>query len=83
MNQIRKNYKMKRKTLLFLMIFCASNFVFAQWEQSTGTENLNIQALISVDNHDFAGGATGSYLSTDESTSYIFANSGNDDFGPT
>jgi hypothetical protein len=74
---------MKIKTLLFLTIFSASNFVFSQWEQSTGTENLNIQALLSINNHDFAGGATGSYLSTNESESYIFANSGNDDFGPT
>jgi hypothetical protein len=74
---------MKIKTLLFLTIFVVSNFVSAQWEQSTGTENLNIQALLSVNNHDFAGGATGSYLSTDESATYAFANSGNDDFGPT
>ena len=74
---------MKRKTLLFLTIIFASGFVSAQWEQSSGTENLNIQALLSVNNHDFAGGATGSYLSTDESATYAFANSGNDDFGPT
>lgn len=78
-----KKNKMKRKTLLFLTIIFASGFVSAQWEQSSGTENLNIQALLSVNNHDFAGGATGSYLSTDESATYAFANSGNDDFGPT
>jgi len=74
---------MKKKCVLSIAVFTISNLSISQWEQSTGTENLNIQALISVDNHDFAGGATGSYLSTDESTSYIFANSGNDDFGPT
>lgn len=74
---------MKRTSLLFLTIFYSSNFVFSQWEQSLGTEDLNIQALMSVNNHDFAGGATGSYLSIDESASYVFANSGNDDFGPT
>lgn len=74
---------MKIKTLLSLTLLFSSNFVFSQWEQSIGTENLNIQALLSVNNHDFAGGATGSYLSTDESATYSFANTGNDDFGPT
>ena len=74
---------MRLNAILSLTILCSSNFVFSQWEQSIGTENLNIQALRSVNNHDFAGGATGSYLSTDESATYSFANAGNDDFGPT
>lgn len=74
---------MKLNTLLSFTILCLSNFVFSQWEQSIGTENLNIQALRNVNNHDFAGGATGSYVSTDESATYSFANQGNDDFGPT
>ncbi|MDG2153876.1 MAG: T9SS type A sorting domain-containing protein [Crocinitomicaceae bacterium] len=74
---------MKKKWILSIAVLTISNLLMSQWEQSTGTENLNFQALISVDNHDFAGGATGSYLSTDESASYLFSNSGNDDFGPT
>jgi hypothetical protein len=44
---------------------------------------LDMQSLLSINNYDFAGGATGTYRSTDEALTYSFSNSGNDDVGPT
>jgi hypothetical protein len=64
----------------FLFLF---NLADAQWQQSTGTDNLNYQSLHNRSGYDFAGGATGAYLSTNESASYNSSNSGNDASGPT
>lgn len=57
--------------------------LFGQWEQSRGTAGLNIQSLLTKGNLDFAGGATGAYVSTDSAASYRSSNSGNDSVGPT
>jgi hypothetical protein len=72
---------MKNKlTILLLGITIIAN---AQWQQSIGSENLDVQAVHVVDNLDFFGGQTGTYRSTDESATYTFSNSGNDSIGPT
>ncbi|MFM1746342.1 MAG: hypothetical protein RLZZ188_8 [Verrucomicrobiota bacterium] len=57
--------------------------LFAQWEQSRGTAGLNVQSLLTKGAYDFAGGATGVYVSTDSAASYRASNSGNDNVGPT
>jgi hypothetical protein len=76
---------MNRKTIKYLLFFIPMliSQLIGQWQQSVGTENLDMQAIISHGNYDFAGGATGTYRSSNESESYIFSNSGNDSNGPT
>jgi hypothetical protein len=70
-----------------IILLISTHFLFiaasAQWQQSTGTENLNYQSLHSRGVFDFAGGSTGAYVSTNESASYSISNSGNDAVGPT
>jgi len=57
--------------------------LFAQWEQSRGTAGLNMQSLLTRGTCNFAGGATGVYVSTDSAANYRSSNSGNDSVGPT
>jgi BNR/Asp-box repeat len=54
-----------------------------QWQQSRGTEGLNMQSLLTRGAATFAGGMTGAYISNDEGVSYRLSNSGNDNVGPT
>lgn len=72
-------------TRIFLLICFQFLFIAAkaQWQQCTGTENLNFQSLHSRGGYDFAGGQTGAYLSANQSASYAGSNSGNDAVGPT
>jgi photosystem II stability/assembly factor-like uncharacterized protein len=60
-----------------------SSSVLGQWQQSAGTNGLNMQSLLSNGIYNFAGGATGAYLSTNSSASYSLSNTGNDNVGPT
>ena len=62
---------------------CISFSSCAQWQQSTGTAGLNMQSLLTNGIYNFAGGQTGSYLSTNDAANYSFSNSGNDAVGPT
>ena len=71
------------RILLIISFHFLSIVTSAQWQQSTGTENLNYQSLHSRGVFDFAGGSTGAYVSTNESASYSISNSGNDAVGPT
>jgi len=67
-------------------IILCSMFVtqlIGQWEQSTGTEGLDTQALFATNNYIFMGGATGAYRSENEGESFESSNSGNDSNGPT
>jgi len=73
--------KLSYNSLFITLLF--SSLCSAQWTQSTGTESLNIQALLTVGSTDFAGGATGTYRSTNEANSYTLSNTGNDAAGPT
>lgn len=57
--------------------------LFSQWEQSSGTEGLDMQAVISMGETSFAGGQTGTYKSTNDAESFYSSNTGNDDNGPT
>jgi len=70
-----------------IILLISTHFLFiaatAQWQQSAGTENLNYQSLHSRGGYNFAGGQTGTYLSTNESASYNSSNAGNDASGPT
>ena len=76
-------------TALWAAILCLCNFSVLQgqtdgrWHQSIGTENLNMQALIFEGGRTFAGGATGSYLSTNSAVDFALSNTGNDSSGPT
>ncbi|NBV63146.1 MAG: hypothetical protein EBR71_01465 [Planctomycetes bacterium] len=65
------------------VVACLSTTVFAQWEQCVGTANLNMQSLLTEGAYNFAGGATGAYLSTDQAAHYVTSNTGNDATGPT
>jgi hypothetical protein len=67
----------------FCVVACLSTTVFAQWEQCAGTANLNMQSLLTDGAYNFAGGATGAYLSIDQAGHYVASNSGNDATGPT
>lgn len=69
--------------LIFLLLLSCCVSLNAQWTSCVGTANLNIQALISNGEVDLAGGATGSYRSTDLGENYSWSNSGNDGNGPT
>ncbi|NBX60409.1 MAG: hypothetical protein EBT62_08100, partial [Opitutaceae bacterium] len=73
------------KKLRFLAIAIALNIspLSAQWEQCNGTAGLNMQSLLTKGTSNFAGGATGVYVSTDLAASYRSSNSGNDSVGPT
>ena len=53
------------------------------WKQSSGTVGLNIQCLLSSGNYNYAGGATGAYMSTNKGESFTLSNTGNDAVGPT
>ena len=48
-----------RVALSFLVL--SYGVVFAQWQQSAGTEGRNFQSLLATGNDTFAGGATGAY----------------------
>jgi hypothetical protein len=72
---------MKHTALLLLL--CSSAISYGQWEQSVGSENLDVQSVMSTGIYDFFGGATGAYRSADESATYTFSNEGNDAVGPT
>lgn len=74
---------MKNQLTLFCILFFITNSSHAQWEQSLGSESLDVQSLLSTNGYDFFGGQTGTYRSDDESYSYTFSNSGNDSVGPT
>lgn len=74
------------QNLLTAIIICflgLSHTASAQWQQSTGTTGLNMQSLISRGETAFAGGATGTYRSENNSASFTISNSGNDSVGPT
>ena len=60
--------KNKLGTILFIF-FCFSGSVFAQWQACNGTAGLNMQSLLTNGNYNFAGGATGAYLSSDSAAS--------------
>ena len=68
---------------LVIPYFFVIQILLGQWEQSTGTENLDTQSLLTIGDYNFMGGATGAYLSTDEGASYQLSNAGNDSNGPT
>jgi ligand-binding sensor domain-containing protein len=68
---------------IIVAALAVTNTAFAQWHQSTGTGSLNMQSLISRENHVFAGGATGAYRSDTSAISFNSSNSGNDSTGPT
>ena len=70
-----------RVALSFLVL--SYGVVFAQWQQSAGTEGRNFQSLLATGNDTFAGGATGAYYSSDSAGSFRPANQGNDSAGPT
>jgi hypothetical protein len=57
--------KKKRIKSIFIALFITQ--LFGQWEQSTGTDGLDMQAVTSYDNTIFAGGqiGTGVFRSTD------------------
>jgi len=65
-------------SLLFSPFACIS-----QWQQTTGTAGLNTQSLLTNGIYNFAGGATGAYLSIDNGANYVLSNNGNDAVGPT
>ncbi len=73
----------KIKFFQLILFSCFSYSAFGQWQQSVGTAGLNMQSLLTNGVYNFAGGATGAYLSTDSSVNYIYSNSGNDAVGPT
>ena len=70
------------KFILTIILICITQ-LFGQWEQASGTENLDMQSLGSQGEYHFAGGATGAYVSIDEGMTYTFSNNGNDSNGPT
>lgn len=74
---------MKKITLQIILLCCISFSTYAQWQQSAGTIGLNMQALLTHGNYNFAGGQTGAYLSIDTAANYSLSNSGNDAVGPT
>jgi hypothetical protein len=78
---------MKNKSFQTLLFGCISLFLYGQcygqWQQSAGTNGLNIQSLLTNGNYNFAGGATGAHLSIDKAANYASSNRGNDAVGPT
>ena len=73
----------KSKRILIVILLFASSKSYSQWEQSMGTENLDVQSLLSTTDYLFFGGATGAYRSGDDAYSFAYSNNGNDDVGPT
>ncbi len=71
------------KLLITAILHLSTFLALGQWQQSAGTAGLNMQALLSYDNYNFAGGQTGAYLSTDGAANFLQANTGNDNVGPT
>ena len=74
---------MKKIIVQSILLFCINFSSYGQWQQCTGTAGLNMQALLTNGNYNFAGGQTGAYSSTDDAASYTLSNSGNDAVGPT
>lgn len=74
---------MMKITLQIILLCCISFSSSGQWQQCTGTTGLNMQALLTNGIYNFAGGQTGSYLSTDSAANYTLSNNGNDAVGPT
>lgn len=72
-----------KKKILIFSLFLICNLGFSQWEQSIGSEGLDVQAVLSTNEFDYFGGQTGTYRSEDKSYSFTFSNSGNDSIGPT
>ena len=52
-----------KNILIIILLF---NLATTQWEQSEGTEGLDMQAITSYEQFIFAGGATGTYKSNNE-----------------
>lgn len=73
----------KSKRILIVILLFASSKSYSQWEQSMGTDNLDVQSLLSTTDYLFFGGATGAYRSGDDAYSFAYSNNGNDDVGPT
>ena len=71
------------KKLNIISLLLATTIGFSHWTQSEGTEALDMQALLSFNNYDFAGGATGTYRSVDQAFTFQLSNNGNDASGPT
>ena len=67
----------------FLLLCCFSVSAYGQWQQSAGTVGLNMQSLLTNGIYNFAGGQTGTYLSSDSAANYSLSNTGNDNIGPT
>jgi hypothetical protein len=74
---------MNIKSIHIFLLCTVSYSTHAQWQPCAGTAGLNMQSLLSNDTYNFAGGQTGTYLSTDNASTYVLSNSGNDDVGPT
>lgn len=74
---------MLKSILTTISYSCLSVSMYAQWQQCAGTSGLNMQALMTNGIYNYAGGQTGSYLSTDTAANYALSNSGNDSLGPT
>jgi hypothetical protein len=70
-------------TFQIILLCCISFSSYGQWQQCAGTTSLNMQALLTNGIFNFAGGQTGSYLSTDSAANYTLSNNGNDAVGPT
>jgi photosystem II stability/assembly factor-like uncharacterized protein len=73
----------KSKRILIIILLFVSSKSYSQWEQSMGTDNLDVQSLLSTTDYLFFGGATGAYRSGDDAYSFAYSNNGNDDVGPT
>jgi hypothetical protein len=73
-----------KKLFLPRILLCFTCFTsYGQWQQCAGTAGLNMQALFTNGIYNFAGGKTGTYLSTDSGANYRLSNNGNDAVGPT
>lgn len=57
--------------------------ITASWQQSKGTESLNIQSLICVGSYSFSGGSTGIMRSIDLGGTFVSSSAGNADVSPT
>ncbi len=80
-----KERKVKYQKIKSMFILCSIivTQLMGQWEETTGTEGLDTQALFVTNNYIFMGGATGVYRSENEGESFESSNSGNDSNGPT
>ena len=75
------NYQNLKSIIILCSILITQ--LIGQWEQSAGTEGLDTQSLLTIENFIFMGGATGAYRSENEGESFESSNSGNDSYGPT